>query len=165
MECEIVPVSEKLISGYRQAIDTVAKEGKYFAFDQAAPLHLITQIVRRNIALGHPQYVVMHEGCVSGWCEIIPYNMWVCDPHAGTLCMGLMPALRGRGIGRRLINYVVEAALSVRFSRIDLMVRASNTAAITLYSSIGFELEGVHQKAIRNADDYEDVYSMALMHR
>jgi len=165
MECEILPITEQAISGYREAIDSVAKEGKYFAFNQAAHLDLITEIVKRNIANRYPQYVVMREGRISGWCEIIPYHIWVTDPHSGTLCMGLLPAMRGQGVGRRLIHHAIHGAFAERFSRIELMVRETNVPARMLYSSVGFELEGVHRKVVCNGAEYDNLHSMALLRR
>jgi ribosomal protein S18 acetylase RimI-like enzyme len=165
MECEILPITEQAIPGYRAAIDTVAKERKYFAFEEAADLDVITEIVKRNIACRYPQYVVMSEGLVSGWCEVIPYNMWVTDPHSGTLCMGLLPAVRGKGVGRRLILHVINAAFADQFSRIELMVRETNEPARMLYSSVGFALEGVHRKVVFNGTGYDNLHSMALIRR
>jgi len=165
MECEILPITEQAIPGYRAAIDAVAKEGKYFAFDQAAHLDVITEVVKRNIARRHPQYVVMCEGQVSGWCEVIPYNIWVTDPHSGTLCMGLLPAMRGKGVGRRLILHAINAAFAEQFSRIELMVRETNASARMLYSSVGFELEGVHRKVVSDGAGYDNLHSMALIRR
>lgn len=165
MECEIVPIEASTILGYREVIDAVAKEGTHFAFDQAAHIDLITQIVKRNIVNGSPQYVVMFDGRVSGWCEIIPYHIWVTDPHSGTLCMGLLPVLRGQGVGRRLIHHALDAAFIKGFSRIELMVRETNVRARMLYSSVGFELEGIHKKVVHNGVDYENIHSMALLCR
>jgi ribosomal protein S18 acetylase RimI-like enzyme len=165
MECEILPITEQTIPGYRAAIDAVAKEGKYFAFDQVAHLDIITEIVKRNIAQRYPHFVVMYKGQVSGWCEVIPFNIWVTDPHSGTLCMGLLPALRGQGMGRRLILHAISAALSEQFSRIELMVRETNVPARMLYSSVGFELEGVHRKVVADGIGYENLHSMALIRR
>ncbi|WP_315757465.1 MULTISPECIES: GNAT family N-acetyltransferase [unclassified Bradyrhizobium] len=43
--------------------------------------------------------------------------------HCGTLGIGLLPAHRGRGIGRALIRRTMDAALAVGLTRIELTVR------------------------------------------
>ncbi len=52
--------------------------------------------------------------------------------------IAVFPAYRSRGIGRAL----VQAALSASIDRLALEVRASNTAAIALYRSLGFVQDG-----------------------
>ncbi|WP_315772255.1 MULTISPECIES: GNAT family N-acetyltransferase [unclassified Bradyrhizobium] len=42
--------------------------------------------------------------------------------HCGTLGIGLLPAHRGRGIGRALIRRTMDAALAVGLTRIKLTV-------------------------------------------
>ena len=52
--------------------------------------------------------------------------------------IAVFPAYQRRGIGRAL----VKAALSEPIDRLALEVRASNTAAIALYRSLGFVQDG-----------------------
>jgi ribosomal protein S18 acetylase RimI-like enzyme len=49
------------------------------------------------------------------------------------------PAHRGLGVGRRLINAVVDEAKKRNCSRISLEVRHDNTKAQNLYKSVGFD--------------------------
>lgn len=49
------------------------------------------------------------------------------------------PNSRGRGIGRELLESIVEQAKKRHISKITLEVRSSNEAAKTLYLSVGFK--------------------------
>ena len=55
--------------------------------------------------------------------------------------MGVRREHRGRGIGRRLIERAIAAAWDQGLERIELEVLASNTPAISLYESVGFEVK------------------------
>lgn len=82
--------------------------------------------------------------------------------HAASIGIGVDQRFMRRGIGRRLIEAVIE--LSDRWlnvQRLELTVFADNVAAIGLYEQCGFVQEGVgHAYAYRDGV-YEDVCYMA----
>ena len=76
--------------------------------------------------------------------------------------MGLLPAWRGRGVGRRLLEATVAKARCEGFKRIELDVYADNPRAIALYEKAGFVREGIVRDAslidgvFRDADPHGD---------
>ena len=56
--------------------------------------------------------------------------------HLALLCV--QPTQRQRGIGRRLIGWLVESARVAGISSIHLELRADNAAALAFYRRIGF---------------------------
>ncbi|HEY8424361.1 MAG TPA: ribosomal protein S18-alanine N-acetyltransferase, partial [Clostridia bacterium] len=64
---------------------------------------------------------------------------------------------RRQGIGRQLILYILRYLENIGINKITLEVRISNTAAINLYKSLGFVIEGVRKKYY---EDLEDAYIM-----
>ncbi len=54
-------------------------------------------------------------------------------------------AFRGRGIGRELMKAAIERARDIGGREFTLEVRAGNTAAISLYESLGFKTEGARK--------------------
>ena len=50
---------------------------------------------------------------------------------------------RRRGIGRKLMEYMLKEAPSFGIGDLTLEVRVSNAPAISLYESLGFHKEGV----------------------
>jgi ribosomal protein S18 acetylase RimI-like enzyme len=114
--------------------------------------------VAGNIAHGHPQFVADDAGRVVGWCDIFPSPREV-SQHVGVLGMGVLPAYRGRGLGRRLIAATLGAA-DGRFEQIDLDVYGTNIAAQALYRSVGFVEQG-RKRGGRKVDGvYDDIIVM-----
>jgi ribosomal-protein-alanine N-acetyltransferase len=67
--------------------------------------------------------------------------------------IGVDPACQGRGIGRRLLDELLEFAGG---GVVYLEVRTDNEAAIALYRSVGFEQIGLRRRYYRvsGADAY-----------
>jgi RimJ/RimL family protein N-acetyltransferase len=83
--------------------------------------------------------------------------------HAGSFGMSVAKAWRGRGVGRRMLQHVIEEARGwPGFCRIELECVAWNTNAIGLYESLGFVVEGRMVKAINLRGKPEDMLVMAL---
>lgn len=83
--------------------------------------------------------------------------------HIGTLGMGLLPEVRGRGLGSQLLDRAIKAAWTAGLSRIELTVRDDNLVARRLYEKFGFDVEGVLRKASIVGDQVNDVVMMALL--
>jgi ribosomal-protein-alanine N-acetyltransferase len=54
-------------------------------------------------------------------------------------------AFRGRGVGKRLLGSLIERAQLAGMGEAFLEVRPTNTAAIRLYLSLGFEQVGMRR--------------------
>jgi ribosomal protein S18 acetylase RimI-like enzyme len=160
---QIVPIAEKHISGFRAAVDVVARERKYLAFLEAPPLEDATRFVLDNIAHGYPQFVVLSAHPVVGWCDVIPNRSRAIHSHCGTLGVGLLPEFRGEGIGGQLMRRTIDAAFAFGLTPIELTVREENANAVALYKSLGFETEGLHRNAVCVEGKYENSCSMALL--
>jgi RimJ/RimL family protein N-acetyltransferase len=160
---QIVPIAEEHISGFRAAVDAVARERKYLAHLEAPPFEETKRFVLRNIEHGYPQFVVLSAGTVVGWCDVLPNRSRVIYSHCGTLGVGLLPEYRGKCIGRQLMRRTIDAAFAFGLTRIELTVREANANAIALYKSLGFEIEGLHRNAVRIEGQYENLHSMALL--
>jgi len=50
----------------------------------------------------------------------------------------VLPAFRGRGLGRVLLDQAAQSLLRAGFSAMTLTVTEGNTQAVELYSSFGF---------------------------
>ena len=71
--------------------------------------------------------------------------------------------LRGRGIGRRMLQMVVERAAKIEgLEQIVLSVTTTQAAAIATYGSLGFRSFGVEPKALKVGDRYIDEEYMVL---
>jgi len=69
--------------------------------------------------------------------------------HKGTLFgMAVASSAGGRGIGRLLVQGVLESALAQSLLQVGLTVTADNTVAAGLYLSCGFEVWGHEPRAV-----------------
>jgi ribosomal protein S18 acetylase RimI-like enzyme len=88
--------------------------------------------------------------------------------HVGTASFMVGSAARGRGIGRAMGEYAVEWHRSAGFEAIQFnAVVSTNTAAIKLWHSLGFETIGIVPDAFRlpggeGCPSYADLHVMYL---
>ena len=69
---------------------------------------------------------------------------------ADMMNLAVHPEYRSRGIGANLIHVLVEHLMQMQVTCLTLEVRASNTAAIGLYSKLGFVEVGRRPGYYRN---------------
>lgn len=89
--------------------------------------------------------------------ELIGYGILAAgagEAHILNVCV--RGEFRCRGIGRRLLEHLMELAREEGMSEVFLEVRPSNTAAIRLYQSLGFRQIGVRRGYYQAAGGRED---------
>jgi ribosomal protein S18 acetylase RimI-like enzyme len=64
------------------------------------------------------------------------------------------PGERGKGVGRGILQMLLERAALIGAEQIGLSVTTTQTAAIALYRSLGFESWGCEPKALKIGDRY-----------
>ncbi len=67
--------------------------------------------------------------------------------------VAVLPALRQRGLGRRVLDQALEEARATGASVALLELRADNTAAIALYRAAGFEVYGNRRRYYSDGTD------------
>ncbi len=77
--------------------------------------------------------------------------------------MGILPAYRGKGLGRRLIETTLKAAQEAGFLRVELDVYEDNSRAIALYEQVGFVRECIFRRAAQIDGRFIDAIGMALL--
>ena len=160
MPAEIVPIERRHVAGFREVLDSVARERRFLAYAEAPPMTEVRRFVLNNLKRGSPQFVALDAGHVVGWCDVVPKPRESLR-HSGVLGMGVASTHRGRGVGRRLLSATLEAATAGGLTRIELVVRADNAPAIGLYARVGFETEGVLRDYIRIDGSRYDALMMA----
>lgn len=84
--------------------------------------------------LDYPAYVAVQQGGVAGFIVTRETAPGECE----ILNLAIAPACRRQGIGKRLVEHVIQSTQARWF----LEVRESNVAAIALYNLLGFKPVG-----------------------
>jgi len=96
--------------------------------------------------------------------EVIGYGVMSVgagEAHILNLCVNAH--FRCRGVGRRMLAYLVERARAAGMAEAFLEVRPSNTAAIRLYQSMGFEQVGIRRGYYQAVGGREDASVLKLV--
>jgi GNAT superfamily N-acetyltransferase len=129
--------------------DAIVREGESYAF----PDDLTPEMGRPWWMTDPPgQTVVLEEaGEILGSAKMGPNRPGRGD-HVGTASFMVAPEGRGRGVGRRLGEHVVEWHREQGYRGIQFnAVVETNTAAVRLWTSLGFEVVGTVPGAFRSA--------------
>jgi L-amino acid N-acyltransferase YncA len=105
----------------------------------------------RDLWMSDAHVVVLEEdGVVLGSAKMGP-NRPGNGAHVGTASFMVAPEARGRGVGRRLGEYCVAWHRAQGFRGIQFnAVVETNTAAVGLWRSLGFEVVGTVPGAFRS---------------
>ncbi len=77
--------------------------------------------------------------------------------HVAYLGIGVHPRFQAQGVGRALMQALLDHAKQGGIERLELYVRADNARAHSLYRAFGFAYEGTRHKFVKTAaDSYVD---------
>lgn len=159
LNIRIVPASMKHARGYCAVLDIIARERKYLSRTTGFSLPSTKAFFLSAFEDHCPILVAVDEqDRVVGWCDVIA-QQGDCCCHVGRLGIGILPAYREQGLGRRLMEHALKQSLG-RFEQVELEVLSSNSRAIHLYEQMGFEREGIRRKAFYVDGRYQDIILM-----
>jgi L-amino acid N-acyltransferase YncA len=108
-------------------------------------------------------YLAERDGEVVATAYLKP-NQPGLGAHVCNAAWMVSPAVSGQGIGRRFAEWVIEQARSLGFVAMQFnAVVATNTRAISLWESLGFEIVGTVPDAFRHA--VHGPVAIHVMHR
>ncbi|MCG9692678.1 GNAT family N-acetyltransferase [Vibrio sp. Isolate22] len=82
--------------------------------------------------------------------------------HSASFGVAVAKASRGKGVGRFLLEHLVSYCDNeLDLARLELEVHANNAAALSLYKSFGFEVEGTKRKAVLVEGELIDIIIMS----
>jgi ribosomal-protein-alanine N-acetyltransferase len=114
-------------------------------------------IFRDCLRVGYLCRVVEVSGVVMGHGIL---SVGAGEGHVLNLCV--RESVRCRGIGRRLLSYLMDAARGSGAQEVFLEVRPSNTTAIRLYQAAGFTQIGVRRAYYQAVGGREDAVVLRL---
>lgn len=82
--------------------------------------------------------------------------------HSASFGVAVAKSSRGKGVGRFLMEHLLSYCdKELDLSRLELEVHANNIAALALYKSFGFEIEGTKRKAVLVENELIDIVVMS----
>ncbi len=124
---------------------------------RAYPFPWTRGIFQDCLRAGYPGRVLAAEDGLLGYGLL---SIAADEAHVLNVCVD--PLRQSRGLGRRLLRELVRAARQHGAVRVFLEVRPSNTAAIALYHSEGFNEIGRRPRYYPAATGREDALVMAM---
>jgi ribosomal protein S18 acetylase RimI-like enzyme len=162
MSARIVRLAEEHVEGFRDVLDSVAREERYLAMLAAPPLEEVRKFVLECLARRRPQFLALEGEQAVGWCDVIEKPRDALG-HSGVLGIGVHASHRRRGIGAALLRHTLDDARDKGFARVELTVRTDNTRAKLLYEKFGFAVEGLCRRHMRVHGEYYDSWLMAWL--
>jgi ribosomal-protein-alanine N-acetyltransferase len=124
---------------------------------RAYPFPWTAGIFRDCLRADYPSWVLVEDGRIIGY-----YLMSLAADEAHVLNVCVAPEAQGRGHGRRLLRSILQLARARRVQRVFLEVRPTNTNAIALYFSEGFNEIGRRPRYYPAGSGREDALVMAI---
>ena len=106
---------------------------------------------------GYSAWVLLHRGIIIGYS----LTMMVLD-EAHLLNLSIAKNYQKQGLGRYLLEHMVEIAKSHQMADMFLEVRVSNVSAIALYENMGFNEMEIRRGYYPAASGREDAILMGL---
>lgn len=144
----LIEITAKIIDSYLEAILEIERKSFLSPWNRRAFLAELSNPISRLWG------VKKDDQFVGYTC------FWLFPDEIHLLNIAVRPDMRRQGLARRLIDRIVETAISKAIPSIWLEVRPSNEAAGRLYRRMGFVVVGSRKNYY--PDTHEDAVIMAL---
>lgn len=131
--------------------------------EQTSQLPYMASETVNGLFFSSPNYslVAEQEGRILGHVSLF-LSSKVRERHCAFLAIAIHPEAQGQGVGRRLMQVILQQADNwLNLMRIELDVHSDNTAAISLYQKYGFDVEGEKRFATFKDGQYHNLLLMA----
>jgi ribosomal protein S18 acetylase RimI-like enzyme len=141
----IRPARQDDIGGIVGTIRQVAEDGSYIEAENVAEqLDYEGSLLRQNELESRVFFVATVEEEVVGWVHLDVPEVEKLD-HTAELTIGLIEEYRGHGIGRLLIERVLEWARKEGLTKVYNSFPATNETAIAFFEKFGAEVEATRE--------------------
>ena len=136
---------------YGMLAEELAGWGRWYVVAEAAEVEPLGRAAAGRTALREAE-----RARVVGYA-----GLWYDGDVTQVMTIGVDPAWQRRGVGRRLLDAILERSRELGASAVLLEVRVDNEPAIALYEELGFERIGVRKRYYQ--PENKDAYTMRLM--
>ncbi len=101
--------------------------------------------------------VAEEEGDVVGWAALAPYSARECYRGVAESSVYVAERARGRGVGRALMERLVQDADEAGFWTLEAGIFPENLASLALHRRCGFRVIGMRERIGRLNGEWRDV--------
>ena len=112
--------------------------------------------------LAEHRFVAELDGEVVGWIAVVPYSHRAVYRGVGEESVYVAERARGRGIGRALLETVIESARDGRLWTLQAGIFTDNGASLALHRALGFREVGVRERIGQLDGVWRDVVLLEL---
>ena len=94
----------------------------------------------------HPVIVADENGRIVGWASLNRFNPREAYDHVADFSVYIERSWRGKGVGRQLLDRLVELARALGYHKLVLAALPHNAAGLALYTSAGFTRVGIYRE-------------------
>ena len=107
--------------------------------------------------LASPRLAAAEDGSVVGWAALSPYSERECYRGVAEESVYVAAAARSRGVGRALLERLIEDSERDGFWTLQAGIFPENEASIALHRRCGFRAVGVRERIGRRGGAWRDV--------
>jgi L-amino acid N-acyltransferase YncA len=94
----------------------------------------------------HPVIVAESGGSIVGWGSLNVFNARPAYRHVADFSVYVERGWRGKGVGHRLLERLIELARELRYHKMVLSTFPTNTGGVALYERLGFSRVGIYHE-------------------
>ena len=108
------------------------------------------------------RFVAELDGEVVGWVAVVPYSRRAVYRGVGEESVYVAERARGRGVGRALLEAVIESARDGGLWTLQAGIFTDNAASLALHRALGFREVGVRERIGQLDGVWRDVVLLEL---
>jgi len=108
------------------------------------------------------RFVAELDGDVIGWAAVVPYSRRTVYRGVGEESVYVAEGARGRGVGRALLEAVIESARNGGLWTLQAGIFPDNVASLELHRRLGFREVGVRERIGQLGGTWRDVVLLEL---
>ncbi len=94
----------------------------------------------------HPVIVAEAAGTVVGWASLNQFNPRPAYQHVADFSVYVDRGCRGKGVGRRLLEALIDLAREIGYHKMVLSAFPFNRSGVALYERLGFRAVGIYKE-------------------